>query len=51
MILGNNDKANRAAAKSLETRKTAQPAAPVERLVSAILCQNTIRSQTRSAGL
>jgi hypothetical protein len=35
-----NDKANRAAAKSLETRKTAQPAVPVERLVGAVLTGN-----------
>ena len=35
-----NDKANRAAAKSVETGKTARPAAPVERLVGAVLTGN-----------
>jgi hypothetical protein len=42
---------NRAAAKSLEIRKTAKPATPVERLIGAVSGQETIRNQTGSVGL
>jgi hypothetical protein len=35
--MATNDQANRAAAKSLETRKPAQPVAQAERLVGAVL--------------
>jgi hypothetical protein len=47
LLISAIDQANRAAAMSLETRETAQPTAPVERLVGAFLTANRPTTKSR----